>query len=137
MELVTPQLRAILDRQWKDQSGRLPPALKLFSPSGAATWLIHSAPPDDPDHLFGLCDLGLGFPELGYVSLRELEELEVPVDIEILGRIYRFTVKVERDLYFHSEHSLRAYAQAASHQGAITEHRDHLDQAELSLSTLR
>jgi hypothetical protein len=45
------------------------PVAKLFSPDGAATWLISEADPDDPDRLFGLCDLGLGFPELGYVSL--------------------------------------------------------------------
>ena len=137
MELVTPELRTVLDRQWKDQSGNLPPALKLFAPSGAATWLIHSAPPEEPDRLFGLCDLGMGFPELGYVSLQELQQLKVPVNIEILGRIHRFSLEVERDLYFHAEHSLRAYALAAAHHGAITQRRDHLDQAEKSLATLR
>lgn len=37
--------------------------------------------------LFGLCDLGLGFPELGYVSLLELEALRgqagLPVEIDL------------------------------------------------------
>jgi hypothetical protein len=40
------------------------PAVKLFTPDGSATWLLTEADPDDPDRLFGLSDLGLGFPEL-------------------------------------------------------------------------
>ena len=40
--------------------------VKLFTPDGSATWFISEMDPDDPDHLFGLCDLGLGSPELGY-----------------------------------------------------------------------
>jgi hypothetical protein len=39
--------------------------MKLFTPDAAATWLISEVDPDDPDRLFGLCDLWLGFPELG------------------------------------------------------------------------
>ena len=57
MELVTPELAQALRANWRDQSGRRPPALKLFSPYGAATWLIHSAEPSEPDRLFGLSAL--------------------------------------------------------------------------------
>ncbi len=46
------------------------PVVKLFTPDAAATWLISEADPDDPDRLFGLCDLGLGYPELGYALLK-------------------------------------------------------------------
>ncbi|MDQ0504176.1 hypothetical protein QOZ94_000950 [Xanthobacter agilis] len=51
-----------------------PPVVKLFTPDAGATWLLTKADPEDPDRLFGLCDLGLcdlglGEPELGYVSL--------------------------------------------------------------------
>ena len=137
MELVTSSLRASLNRQWKDQDGRRPPVLKLFTPAGSATWLIHSVHPEEPDHLFGLCDLGMGFPELGYVSLAELESLRVPACIVIMGRDHHFSIEVERDLYFQPTHSLRAYAQAAAHEGRITESKTQLDQAELSLSTVR
>ena len=137
MELVTSSLRADLNLQWKDQDARRPPVLKLFTPAGAATWLIHSVHPEEPDHLFGLCDLGLGFPELGYVSLTELEALRVPACIVIMGKDHHFTIEVERDLYFRPTHSLRAYAQAAAREGRITEIRKHLDQAEISLSTVR
>jgi hypothetical protein len=65
------------------------PVVKLFVPDGAATWLLTECDPDDPDRLFGLCDLGLGFPELGYVSLTEITELR--------GKL---GLPVERDLHF-------------------------------------
>ena len=35
------------------------PVVKLFTPDAQATWLITEVDPDDPDRLFGLCDLGL------------------------------------------------------------------------------
>jgi hypothetical protein len=47
--------------------------VKLFNPCGAATWLLTELDPDDPDIGFGLCDLGLGSPELGSVRISELE----------------------------------------------------------------
>ena len=31
------------------------PVLKLFTPDGAATWLLTELDPDDPDIAFGLC----------------------------------------------------------------------------------
>ena len=36
-----------------------PPVVKLFTPDGAATWLLTELDPEDPDRAFGLCDLGL------------------------------------------------------------------------------
>jgi len=42
------------------------PVVKLFTPDAGATWLLTEIDPDDDDHAFGLCDLGLGYPELGY-----------------------------------------------------------------------
>jgi len=41
------------------------PVAKLYNPCAAATWLLTELDPDDPDIAFGLCDLGMGFPELG------------------------------------------------------------------------
>ena len=38
--------------------------LKIFSPAGRATLLIHSMDSDN-DTMFGLCDLGMGSPEMG------------------------------------------------------------------------
>jgi hypothetical protein len=84
------------------------PVLKIFAPDGAATWLISEVDPDDPDRLFGLCDLGQGFPELGWVSLAELSSVR--------GRL---GLPVERDLYFVADRPLSAYAEEARKQGRI------------------
>ena len=67
------RIRLLLQALADDRDG--PPLLKLFTPDGAATWLISEADADNPDLLFGLCDLGLGFPELGYVSLAEISSV--------------------------------------------------------------
>ena len=48
------------------------PVVKLFTPDAGCTWLLTEIDPDDPDIAFGLCDLGIGYPELGSVSLSEL-----------------------------------------------------------------
>ena len=50
------------------------PAVYLFGGSDAA-WILweHSG-----GMAFGLCDLGLGFPELGSVSINELKEVRFP-----------------------------------------------------------
>ena len=85
------------------------PYLKLFSPTGSATWLITEIV--DEDTLFGLCDLGMGFPELGYVSLQELESVELP-----------FGLKIERDMYFTPDKTLKEYASVArEHSRIVTE----------------
>lgn len=84
------------------------PVVKLFTPDGAATWLFTECDPDEPDRLFGLCDLGLGCPELGYVSLTEI--------MEVRGRL---GIPVERDLHFVADKSLSAYADEARANGRI------------------
>jgi hypothetical protein len=45
--------------------------VKLFTPDVGAIWLLTEIDPDDHDHAFGLCDLGLGAPEIGWVSLND------------------------------------------------------------------
>lgn len=62
--------------------------------------------PDDHDHAFGLCDLGLGIPELGRVSLQELATVRG-----------RFSLPIEHDLRFRAEKRLSAYAREARHAG--------------------
>lgn len=84
------------------------PVVKLFMPDGAATWLLAECDPDEPDRLFGLCDLGLGFPELGYVSLSEIMEVRD-----------RLGLPVERDLHFVADKPLSAYADEAHAKGRI------------------
>ncbi len=84
------------------------PVVKLFTPDAGATWLLTEIDPDDHDHAFGLCDLGLGAPELGWVSLRELATVR--------GRL---ELPVERDLNFRAEKRLSAYARDARLAGRI------------------
>lgn len=84
------------------------PVVKLFTPDAGATWLLTEIDPEEPDIAFGLCDLGVGCPELGYVSLRELEEVR--------GRL---GLPVERDRHFAPTKPLSAYAEEAHRLGHI------------------
>ena len=84
------------------------PVIKLFTPDGGATWLLSEIDPEAPDIAFGLCDLGLGFPELGTVSLAELASVR--------GRL---GLPVERDRFFEAEKPLSAYTDEAFRQGRI------------------
>ncbi len=84
------------------------PVVKLFTPDAGATWLLTELDPSDPDRAYGLCDLGLGCPELGYVSLAELAAVR--------GRL---GLPIERDLHFKADQSLSAYADAARSRGRI------------------
>lgn len=59
------------------------PVLKLYNPLGPGRWLITEIG-EDADSLFGLCDLGQGYPELGYVSLDALEAVKLPLRARIL-----------------------------------------------------
>ena len=83
---------------------------------------------DDQDSLFGLCDLGMGSPELGYVSLTELRETK-----------NRLSIHLERDLFFSARHPLSVYAEAARTAQRITEEDTALAEAarKLALSGAR
>lgn len=85
-----------------------PPVVKLFTPDAGATWLLTEIDPDEADHAFGLCDLGLGCPELGWVSLAELATVR--------GRL---GLPVERDLHFFATKPVSAYAREARLAGRI------------------
>jgi Protein of unknown function (DUF2958) len=65
------------------------PLLKLFTPMGSATWVLTKYHPEDK-RFFGLCDLGTGSPELGYVSRDEIEQTAYSTRPPL----------IERDLYF-------------------------------------
>ena len=84
------------------------PVVKLFTPDASANWLLSELDPSEPNRAFGLCDLGLGFPELGYVSLVELAAVRG-----------RFGLPVERDLHFTADRPLSDYADAARRRGRI------------------
>lgn len=111
MKLLTDPLRATLIANRvasASRGGHDPaPALKLFAPVGAATWLATELA-DDGDTLFGLADLGFGCPELGYFSLSEIVAIRLP-----------FGLRIERDRHFSSDVPLSRWADAARATGSI------------------
>lgn len=79
--------------------------------------------PDDPDSLFGLCDLGLGCPELGTVSLLELKGLRGHLGL-----------RVECDRHFKAKYPISVYAEAARLAGRIVLNDKSLDEAAANLA---
>lgn len=102
------------------------PVAKLFTPDAGATWLLTELDYEDPTIAFGLCDLGLGFPELGYVSLDELKEVRGPLGLPI-----------EQDKYFEAKFPLSVYAEAAKMLRKITESSNLLEKAANTLKAKR
>lgn len=112
MKLITneqlAQLRANCRRSLADEDYDPVPVVKLFTPDAGATWLLTEIGLHDEDRAFGLCDLGLGYPELGYVSLSELATLRGNLGLP-----------VERDLHFTAGKPLSTYFQDALMAGRI------------------
>ena len=106
MKLLTKEIEAKLSKNIGNAT-KDKPYLKLFNPVGSATWLISEYHEKDRT-FFGLCDLGMGYPELGYVSLQELESLGLP-----------FGLTIERDIHFEPKKTLSEYAAEANQLGSI------------------
>jgi hypothetical protein len=83
------------------------PALKLFNPLGAATWIATELDMDG-DVLFGLADLGFGGPELGSFSLHEIGSVRLPLGLFI-----------ERDVAFEPLAPISRWADTARREGSI------------------
>lgn len=62
-----------LDDTDKEEYSRDAKCVKLFDAMGAGTWELIAFNPKTKI-AFGLCDLGLGFPEIGSVFISELFE---------------------------------------------------------------
>ncbi len=98
-----PQLQKLLENGSEQERGKDHiPVVKLFTPDANCTWLLTEVDPEQPDIAFGLCDLGMGLPELGYVDLDELSSAH--------GRL---GLPIERDLYFTGKYPISVYANAA------------------------
>ena len=92
------------------------PVVKLFMPDAACTWLLTEIDPEAPDIAFGLCDLGMGFPELGTVSLSEI------------GRASgRPGVACGAGSFVRGRYPLSVYARAARRAHGIVTDRESLD----------
>lgn len=86
------------------------PVVKLFTPDAHATWLLTELDPGDVDTAYGLCDVGLGTPELAHVKLSDLETIRGPQSLP-----------VERDLHFKPRLRLSEYAALAIKDGSIND----------------
>ena len=82
------------------------PVVKLFTPDANATWLLTEL--DEEDVAFGLCDLGLGSPELGYVSISEIASARGPMGLP-----------VERDEHYAETRPLSVLAVLARKAGHV------------------
>jgi hypothetical protein len=105
------QRRILLENGARRQAGGAidaPPVVKLFTPDANATWLLVELDPEDPDLAFGLCDLGLGEPELGSVRISELSEVRGGLGLPI-----------ERDFHFQSDVPVSIHAASARRTGRI------------------
>ena len=105
MKLITREIELKLKKNMAVPEGERRPVVKFFG-GGACTWLISEK---EGDILFGLCDLGLGCAELGYVALSELEGLRFPP----------FGLGVERDSSFEPDKTLSEYASEAARLGRV------------------
>lgn len=102
MKLLTKEIIAAFEKNpLYSHDGQKPEDVKIivkfFNPCGAATWYITEATKqEDGDWLmFGWCDLGMGCPELGYVSFNELASIKTKP----------FGLGIERDMYY-GQHTL-------------------------------
>ncbi len=104
--LTKPLHRKLLANGQKPDQDHAP-VVKFFNPCGAATWLISELDMDN-DTAFGLCDLGMGCPELGNVSLKELQSIRGPLGLGI-----------ERDRHFKTDRPMSEFAEKAYAAGRI------------------
>lgn len=73
MILIIDELRArLLANGATELEADHVPVVKLFKPIGTATWLLTELDADG-DTLFGLCDLGFGFPNSAASALPSFE----------------------------------------------------------------
>jgi len=115
MKLITKEIeRKLWSNMAKPELKRVP-YLKLFNAYGSGTWLLSeintaaNKVSSEDIVLYGLCDLGQGYPELGYVSLAELK-----------GQLtFGHIPMIERDMYWKPEFTLNEYYDQARVAGSI------------------
>ena len=114
MQLITKEQRKrmIENHRAREDRHNRPPVVKLFDPYGGSTWLLSSIEFRDGEGIaYGIGDLNLGCPELGEVSLKELEELR-----------YCGNQRIERDKWWNPDGTLDEYHQASRAAGHIVDH---------------
>ncbi|MBY3222790.1 DUF2958 domain-containing protein [Rhizobium laguerreae] len=98
MKLLTEELKAklIANNVEAPEEDHIP-VVKWFTPWANATWLIREMEPDG--RCFGLCDVGQGTSELGYVSVEEFKS-----DYTYAARVARRVVDFRWSVRSFSRH---------------------------------
>lgn len=114
---IAPEKARILINNWNRASTSLclstktdydyVPVVKLVMPDGGGAWLLTEMDPDR-DIAFGLIDTGICKPEMGFISLKELESIKGALGLS-----------VEIDGTFEGKHPISHYADIARHAGMI------------------
>lgn len=86
------------------------PVVKLYTPDAHATWVLAALDAHDEDTAFGLCDVGIGAPELGNIKLSDLAAIRGP-----RGQ------RVQRDPRFKPARSLGEYFARAVADGSVND----------------
>ena len=112
MELFTKEQREQLlkNGQLENRDKDPPPVVHLTLPGTNCEWLLSELDPENPTIAFGLCDLGMGFPEMGYVDLEELQSL----------RVGPFGFSVFCNPLFEGKYPLSVYWRASKVRSCIT-----------------
>ncbi len=112
--LVTDEQRAQLlangHARVADAQADLWPVARLFTPDAHATWLLTALDPADGNTAWGLCDVGIGMPEVGSIKLSDLAAIVGPQ-----------RMPVRRDLHFHAARPMSEYLRLAQANGSITD----------------
>ncbi|MGH7463331.1 MAG: DUF2958 domain-containing protein [Longimicrobiales bacterium] len=112
--LITDELRELLLANGHaclaDERVDLWPVVRLFTPDAHAIWLLAALDPTDGDTAWGLCDVGIGMPELGSIKLSDLATIVGPQ-----------RMPVRRDLHFHPARPMSEYLRLAQANGSITD----------------
>ncbi len=104
------------------------PVVHLYLPGSSHQWLLTELHTHD-DVAFGLCDLGAGFPELGYVDLREVLAAAASVNAELRCNL---AFRPVAPLSEYAEQARRAQRIVLSWQGAPSPWLDAEDAATAS-----
>jgi len=111
MDLLTATEQRQLQQNHREQNHEnttdYRPVVKIFTPDANATWLFTEFNSNRLE-FFGLCDLGQGEPELGYVSAVELGALRGKMGLH-----------VEKDRHFKASKTLSEYAAQAREERRI------------------
>ncbi|HEY1024939.1 MAG TPA: DUF2958 domain-containing protein [Sphingobacteriaceae bacterium] len=116
MKLFTEQQHQKLVENGHNRDQDHAPVVRLYLPFTNCQWLLSEIDSEEPDIAFGLCDLGMGFPELGNVSLEEIQGITVvPATITV-------------DQQFRGNYPMSVYCCAARLNQEISIDEQHLQQ---------